>query len=174
MDRGYFSSELYHYLNKKHFIPIFRLKRTANSTVSKFYRSNKSNLLTYIKYNSKFVPIRYCKYYIDNNTYLVATTVDNHLSNNKIKELYCKRWRVEVAFKRLKSYLHINNIYSTTETLWKQELQFRILIDTLTIRTYNTVKALKQQNKIKILNYKYILFEYIHQFTIKIYERGIT
>lgn len=171
MDRGYFSSELYYYLYKKHFIPIFRLKCDANKTVSKFYRSNKNNLFTYIKYNNEFIPIRYCKYYIEDNTYLIATTVNN-LSNNKIKKLYNKRWRIEVAFKRLKSHLHINKIYSTSEFIYKQELQFRILIDTLTKRTYNNIintshKNIKHQ---QFINYKYVLFKYILFYVFKILE----
>ena len=176
MDRGYFSSELYYYLYQKHFIPIFRLKRNANKVVSKFYHSNKTNLFTYINYNNKFIPIRYCKYYIDNNTYVVATTINNY-TNNRIKKLYSMRWRIETSFKRLKSHLNINNIYSTSEFLWKQELQFRILIDTLTTRAHNNIKIIKQRKKITkkyIFHYKYILYEYIRYFIDKIFERDIT
>jgi len=33
--------------------------------------------------------------------------------------------------KRLKSHLNINKIHSQTEKLWLQEMQFRILLDTM-------------------------------------------
>ena len=52
----------------------------------------------------------------------------NH-SIEEIQALYKLRWRVELAFKRLKSNLNIEKIYSIHEPNWKQDVQFRVLVD---------------------------------------------
>ena len=70
------------------------------------------------------------KYFIKGHTYIIATSID-HLSTSKIKGLYKLRWRVEVQFKRLKSFNNLSKIHSTTESLWIQEVQARILYDTI-------------------------------------------
>ena len=110
---------------------IMRVKKDANKTVKKFYNSNKTHLISNIFYNEQIIPIRYVKYKIDNSVFIIATTLFNY-SIKKIKDIYKLRWRVELSFKRLKSYLNIEKIFSRTENLWKQELQVRILVDTIT------------------------------------------
>ena len=61
---------------------------------------------------------------------LCTTHLDK--TRSQLKHMYKQRWRVELSFKRLKSYLHINKIFALSELLWRQEMQARILIDTLT------------------------------------------
>lgn len=166
MDRGYFSSQLYYYLYSRHFTPIFRLKKDANRTVSLFYRSKYSNMYSFINYNNFKIPIRYVKYRIENHIYMLAT-IPNGFSIQKLKKLYALRWRVEVSFKRLKSYLNLNTIHATTPILWKQELQLRILIDSLTRKSMCKTKKQSYNH-----NYKFILFHYL--IYNKIIEYGIT
>ena len=57
-----------------------------------------------------------------------------------------------MSFKRLKSYLNIEKIFSRTENAWKQELQVRILVDTITRNS--------QINNLKIKKpYKFFLLK---------------
>jgi len=173
MDRGYFSAQLYSHFYSNYLIPIFRLKKDANKTVSLFYKSKLYNLHTFVYHEDTKIPIHYVKYRIDKKIYLLATT-PNGLSNYKLKKLYALRWRTEVSFKRLKSHLHINTIYATSHFLWKQELQFRILLDTLTKRAsiIHKTKKKKPKQKYAIINYKFILLQLLTYY--KIVEFGIT
>ena len=127
-----------------------RLKKDANITVKKFYNSNKTHLISNILYNDKIIPIRYVKYKIDNSVFIIATTLFDY-SIKKIKDIYKLSWRVELSFKRLKSYLNIEKIFSKTESLWKQELQVRILIDTITRNSQITNLKIKKTYKFFLL-----------------------
>ena len=108
-----------------------RLKRDAFKAPDLFYKSRKTSLKTHVLVNNTFIPIKLVKYKINDSIFMLCTT---HLdkTRNQLKHMYKQRWRVELSFKRLKSYLHINKIFALSELLWRQEMQARILIDTLT------------------------------------------
>ena len=151
LDRGYYSKEIFSTFYNLKIDCIMRVKKDANKTVKKFYNSNKTHLISNIFYNEQIIPIRYVKYKIDNSIFIIATTLFDY-SIKKIKDIYKLRWRVELSFKRLKSYLNIEKIFSRTESLWKQELQVRILVDTITRNT--------QINNLKIKKtYKFFLLK---------------
>ena len=134
MDRGYFSAKLHHYFHVAKIHAVFRLKKDANKTVRKFYLSQKTNLNTNIIYDEKIIPIRYVKYFINGTKYIIGTTI-KHMSHRLIKQLYKLRWGIETSYKRVKSFHNLNKIHARTEKLWFQELQLRILYDTLLIKT---------------------------------------
>jgi len=150
LDRGYYSKEIFSTFYNLKIDCIMRLKKDANITVKKFYNSNKTHLISNILYNDKIIPIRYVKYKIDNSVFIIATTLFDY-SIKKIKDIYKLRWRVELSFKRLKSYLNIEKIFSKTESLWKQELQVRILIDTITRNSQITNLKIKKTYKFFLL-----------------------
>ena len=79
---------------------------------------------------------------------MIGTTITD-MSSRQIKLLYKLRWGVETSFKRKKSYLNLNNIYARSEKLWKQEIQVRILYDTLLIRTQSKTEKIKRKHKSK-------------------------
>ena len=58
----------------------------------------------------------------------------------KLKKIYASRWRVEESFKRLKSNLKLEKSHARTPDLYIQEIEARILLDTLTLRTKVTIK----------------------------------
>lgn len=80
---------------------------------------------------------------------MIGTTITD-MSSRQIKLLYKLRWGVETSFKRKKSYLNLNNIYARSEKLWKQEIQVRVLYDTLLIRTQTKTEKVKRKKKTKI------------------------
>ena len=94
--------------------------------------------------DGEFIPIRYVKYLIEGKVFMIATSLFDK-SVKQIQDMYKLRWRVELSFKRLKSHLKINKIYATSEILWKQEMQLRILLDTITHRRRNTTDSSKLQ-----------------------------
>jgi hypothetical protein len=113
-------------------------------------------MLSHLQINDTFIPIRYIKYFIDGKKYIMATTLFDS-TNEEIKMLYKLRWRVELSFKRLKSHLHIEKIHSISEKNWLQDLQFRILFDTIVRQKqihHTNQKNQKNENK----SYKIILY----------------
>ena len=50
-----------------------------------------------------------------------------------VKSCYKRRWDVETSFRRLKSNLNLETCHSNTLGLYEQEIEARILLDTLTI-----------------------------------------
>ena len=143
---GYYSRLLYSHFYHYGVHALFRLKKDANKTVKKFYNSSKINLKSYIISENKFIPIRYFKYFIDGNKYILGTTMRD-ASIEKLQKMYILRWGVETSYKRIKSYQNINKIYSRTPKLWLQELQLRILYDTLLIRTQDNYRKIKNFNR---------------------------
>lgn len=155
LDRGYFSKEIFTLFFDKKVNCVMRIKKDANIIAKQFFKSKKRNLVSNIICNGKIIPIRYIKYTIDESVFMIATSLF-HKSINQIKNIYKQRWRVELNFKRLKSYLHLKKIYAKTESLWKQEVQLRILLDTLTRTKQLLLTKLNEKNKNKI-TYKYLL-----------------
>ena len=157
MDRGYFSLNVYGTFLSHKINCIMRLKKDANKHVHKFYKSkNNVKIVNFIE-NNKFLKIKLIKYYIDNNLYIIGTSLINS-TLNQLKKYYKMRWRVEISFKRLKSHLNINKIHSRTENLWLQELQFRILIDSISHSTQKQYVNIKSNNIKYIHTYVYIVY----------------
>ena len=73
-----------------------------------------------------FLKIRYFKYTVQNSLFIMATNIfDKNI--DYLADLYKKRWRVELSFKRLKSQLSIEKIFSLSEKCFLQDLQLIIL-----------------------------------------------
>ena len=155
LDRGYYSSQIYSLFYKRNVHCIMRLKKDANKSARSFFKSKRNDYFTNILYDGHFIPIRYIKYHINGSTFMMATTLF-HKTVKQIKDMYKLRWRVELSFKRLKSHLNINKIHAKSEQLWKQDMQRRILLDTITrqcqIRSYTSYITKK-----KTRSYRYIL-----------------
>ena len=130
LDRGYYSSSILNTFYQTGVSCVMRLKRTANAVVSNFYKSRKTDEIANILHEEKFLKLRLLKYSLNGHVYIMGTTLLSS-SLNQIKNLYKRRWRIEVCFKRLKSHLHLNHVHARTESLWLQEVQARILHDTV-------------------------------------------
>ena len=160
LDRGYFSKQIFYLFHTKGVGCVMRIKKDANITAKKFFNSRKRNLITTIIYNGTLIPIRYIKYMIEGKIFMIATSIFNK-TVKQIKDIYKLRWRVELSFKRLKSHLNIKKIHSKSELLWKQELQVRILLDTLT-RTKQIIDTQKHLTNKQKITYKYILIQLVY------------
>ena len=87
---------------------------------------------------------------------MLATTLLKS-SVKRLTKLYIKRWGVETSFKRLKSYQNIGTIYARSHKLWLQELQVRILYDSLIIRRQVYYSRNKAYNVHNLIVYFYLL-----------------
>lgn len=107
---------------------IWRLKINAFRGVRMFFNSWKTECFGLVS----GVKVRLVKYFIDGKTY-VCLTNDLSITRLQVKNHYASRWRVEESFKRLKSNLKLEKSHSLTPELFYQEVEARVLLDTITL-----------------------------------------
>ncbi|CAM9999860.1 unnamed protein product, partial [Phaeothamnion confervicola] len=132
-DRGYYSAELLRAILHAKMHAVFRLRVNAFQGCRRFFESNRVEMK---------VPIvgaglmRLVKYRIDGRWYACLTTLpQDEFDRGKIQKLYGDRWRVEEFFKRLKSSLFLETSHSRTTRGFRQEVEMRILVDTITLQS---------------------------------------
>lgn len=128
-DRGYYSKDLLRSVHDSGAFGVWRLKIDAFKGTRSFFNSCRTEDMCLIL----GVKARLLKYFIDGKTY-VCLTNDPSLSRKDIKTMYASRWRVEESFKRLKSNLKLEKAHAKTPALYIQEVEARVLLDTVTLR----------------------------------------
>lgn len=146
-DRGYYSKDLLRSVHDTRAFGVWRLKINAFRGTRSFFNSWKTEAKCLIS----GVEARLVKYFINGKTY-VCLTNDPSLSRRDVKALYASRWRVEESFKRLKSNLKLEKAHARTPSPYIQEVEARVLLDTITLRL---------QRKIKEPSYIYTLDTYV-------------
>jgi hypothetical protein len=123
-DRGYFSYDIIDKLNNKGINYIFRLK--YNKKEVQYMKNN--NINSYI-FKTKNINYKTVSYKINNSEqdyYLFTNLI--YKSIEELKDLYWKRWKVELHFKESKYNLSLNNINLKTENSLKQEIYIHNLL----------------------------------------------
>ncbi|CAN0342542.1 unnamed protein product, partial [Pylaiella littoralis] len=146
-DRGYYSKALLRSVDDSQAFGVWRLKINAFRGTRSFFNSWKTEATCLIL----GVKARLFKYFINGKTY-VCLTNDPSLSRQAVKAMYATRWRVEESFKRLKSNLKLEKANARTPSLYIQEVEARVLLDTITLRI---------QRKAKEPSYVYTLDTYV-------------
>ena len=118
MDRGYYSKKLLYLLNNRSINIIFRLKNNLKQISS---IKNKNDVITFIEYEGTKIKFRIIKYKINNKIYYLGTTIyDKNIKY--FKDLYWKRWKIEINFRHSKYNLSMNNIKSKTKNSIIQDI----------------------------------------------------
>ena len=159
LDRGYYSKKLFNLFHEKTIGCVMRVRKNANKTVKDFYSSRRRTLRSHLVVDDKIIPIKYIKYKVEDSLFVIATNLFDRTIKN-IKAIYKMRWRVELSFKRLKTFLNLNHIKAKTVKHWKQEVDFRILLDTI-IRRVQTLVQSKKSNKTLLIGKTKTLYSYI-------------
>jgi len=120
MDRGYYSENLLFLLNDKGLHPIFRLKKSM-LVVKQIIEKGQTSMNTNIVRNNKSIKFRIVTYTINDNKYYLGTTIMNH-TVSYFKDLYWKRWSVEINFRESKYLLSLNNILSRNQIKVRQDI----------------------------------------------------
>jgi len=134
-DRGYYSSDLMRSVHETGGYGVFRLKINAFKGVRSFFNSPNMESKCFVS----GIKCKVVKYFIEGKRY-VCLTNKLETTRREIKKIYASRWRVEESFKRLKSNLRLEKSHARTPDLYIQEIEARILLDTLTLRTKLTIK----------------------------------
>ncbi|CAM9104000.1 unnamed protein product, partial [Hapterophycus canaliculatus] len=146
-DRGYYSKDLLRSVHDARAFGVWRLKVDAFRGMRSFFNSSRTEAMCIML----GVKARLLKYFINGKTY-VCLTNDMSLSRKDVKAMYATRWRVEESFKRLKSNLKLEKAHARTPALYIQEVEARVLLDTITLRF---------QRRIKEPSYIYTLDTYV-------------
>jgi hypothetical protein len=118
MDRNYFSADLLRRLTEAGIKTVFRMSMVSNC-VKQFAKSNKSDIITTIKckHGSK-IKFRLIKYYVGRELYVIGTTIfDEEWSY--FRDLYWKRWKIEIHFRHSKYNLSLKQLSSQTSNTVK-------------------------------------------------------
>lgn len=143
-DRGYHSRQLVDAANAKGVRLVVRLRKTAFKAASKFWCSSSTHQKVASVNDAGAISVVYLyKYFIDNKEYMCLTNFESTQSD--VKRLYALRWKVETGFRRLKSNLRLEKAHSMCLRLFVQELEARILLDTVTM--LSDEKAPKYDNQ---------------------------
>jgi hypothetical protein len=123
-DRGYFSYDIIEKLNKKGINYIFRLK--CNKKEVQYMKNNNINNYIFKIKNINYKTVSYKINDSEEDYYLFTNLI--HKSIDELKDLYWKRWKVELHFKESKYNLSLNNINLKTENSLKQEIYIHNLL----------------------------------------------
>ena len=120
MDRGYFSKDLLHTLHKFGIDVIFRMKKNSYLVKQLKYK-NQTSMKTRIYYGNKIISFRIIMYNIGNKKYYLGTTIMNK-TVSYFKDLYWKRWRIEINFRESKYLLSLRNLMSRNINCIQQDV----------------------------------------------------
>lgn len=134
-DRGYYSKDLLRSVHDAGALGVWRLKINAFRGTRSFFNSWRTEATCIIR----GVKARLVKYFIAGKAY-VCLTNDQSVLRGDVKALYASRWRVEESFKRLKSNLKLEKAHARTPALYIQEVEARVLLDTVTLRLQERIK----------------------------------
>jgi len=154
MDRGYFSKELLFIFDNMKIKTIFRMK--INSLMIKdIIRKGQTDMRTTIIYKNKSIKFRIISYNLNGNHYFLGTTIMNH-KTEYFKELYWKRWSIEINFRESKYILSLNNILSKTENKIKQDIYSHNIL--FLISSFFNINLQKILPTNKFINTKNLLY----------------
>jgi len=125
MDRGYYSKDLLLFFNVLSIDVIFRLSKNI-SIVKKLIKKNQESTIVNIKCQDDIIiKFRVLVYQINDKKYYLGTTIFNH-TISYFKNIYWKRWKIEINFRYSKYMLSLNNLSSKNE--------IKILQDVYTVK----------------------------------------
>ena len=146
MDRGYYSEDMYRYFASKGYICLLRLKED--------YRLSKNCPGDHIDIlkgdpskDTEDIKVRVIKVKLDNGTfeYLATNLFDDSLSDADFKELYFRRWPIEVKYKELKSQFQLEYFSGNSSITVEQDFY-------VTLFYANLVSLVKKQADLVIKN----------------------
>jgi hypothetical protein len=154
-DRGYPSKELIAALINDNINFVMRVSKSFLKEVNGV-KSNDE--IVSFKYKDKRYRMRVVKFMLDSGEeeILVTTLLDKTLSIEDFKELYFKRWGIEVKYDELKHRLQVENFTGKTPISIKQDFYATIfLANMVTLAKMQSDDEIQEKNDEKELKYNY-------------------
>ena len=147
-DRGYFSYAMLYWHTKNAIHPIFRMPIQTYPVIKEFFEGERTDEIVEIfltrerftkirkkdpRVGVQSLRIRLIKYQIENESYVLGTTLfdKNIYKADKFQKLYHERWDIEELYKISKALIEVQDFHSQSERGVKQELFAHFVMITL-------------------------------------------
>ena len=172
-DRGYWKREIAHYLLENGHDFVFRMNKINNKLIS-LKTGETNDFIGSFEIGSgkdvQSIKVRYLHYKHDKYDYYIATSLFD-VSIEEIKEIYTKRWTIEVVYKLLKGVCDLGIMKHKNELFYAQNIHmFRITYLIQTIFTlalnyeYDVDKHQKKNYKLTMEAFNdYIFSKLVHK-----------
>lgn len=154
-DRGYPSTKLISYLDSN---KIQYLMRVSSMFLKEVNDARKEDQVIKINVDGKSIKIRVLKFMLDSGIeeVLITSLQDKDLGINEFKELYFKRWDIEVKFNELKNKLQIENFTGDTPVAVEQDFYAAMyLTNMVAIAKAEATQKIQEKGEVKELKYQY-------------------
>jgi hypothetical protein len=170
-DRGYPSKDFISFLDEKGLKYLIRIKR--NKFSKQFDNANKDDQIIKIEYMGKTLYVRVINIVLQTGEIekLITNVYDENFTIQGFKELYFKRWGVEVKYNQLKSRYELENFSGSNPIAVMQDFYSAIYLSNMMALAKSEANEKVKEEK-KDLKYEYkvnmnILISKIRQILIK-------
>ena len=111
-------------------------------------------LTTGIKLNTRCIRIK-LENENDENEYIITNLTKEEMSNEKFKELYRKRWKIETNYNIIKNVLELGNFTGETKTAIEQDFYATIYLNNISNIAINEAQEEYKKKEKKEKKYKY-------------------
>ncbi|MCB2291894.1 IS4 family transposase [Clostridium sp. CS001] len=153
-DRGYPSKDLICFMEKKKLKYLMRVSTSFKS----FSNVKGEDQIVEIKNNKEKLKVRVLKFDLDSGVteILITNIFDESFTVMDFKELYFKRWGIEVKYNELKNRLQIENFTGETVIAINQDFYATVyLANMATLVKMDADVIISERNKDKDLKYEY-------------------
>lgn len=155
-DRGYPSR---HFISYLHSNAITFLMRVSSSTLKEINESKGPDQRIEIKgVNGEVISLRVLRFTLDSGMeeILVTNLMDEDLGIQEFKELYFKRWGIEVKYLELKSRLQLENFTGDTPISVEQDFYASIYLgNMMALLKHEANETITEENQEKDLKHTY-------------------
>ncbi|MGV8982673.1 IS4 family transposase [Clostridium sp.] len=153
-DRGYPSNDLISYIEQKKIKYLMRVSLSFKSLVN----VKGEDQIVEIKHKKETLKVRVLKFPLDSGVteILITNIFDETFTVSDFKELYFKRWGIEVKYNEIKNRLEIENFTGETPIAIKQDFYATIYLSNMVALAKMDANAIiNEKNKDKNLKYEY-------------------
>ena len=154
-DRGYPSTGLIAYLFENQIDFVMRAKRNFSNDVMNAKNEDQTILMNSNKMSYR---VRVVRLMLESGQeeILLTSLLDEKFTLTVLKELYFKRWSIEIKYDELKNRLEIENFTGINKIAIEQDFYASIYVSNM-IELVRAQKndSIKQKNKLKGLKYEY-------------------
>lgn len=154
-DRGYPSRELISFIEDK---KIKYLMRSKVNFVKELKTATKEDQIIEVKYNGEILKIRVLRFMLslEVEEILLTNIMDETLGIKEFKELYFKRWSIEVKYDELKNRLEMEDFTGETPIAIEQDFYASIyLSNMIALAKKDANQIINENNEGKELKYEY-------------------
>jgi hypothetical protein len=154
-DRGYPSKEIISFIEDK---KIKYLMRSKVNFIKELKTATKEDQIIEVKHNSQILKIRVLRFMLNSEIeeILLTNVMDKNLGIAEFKELYFKRWSIEVKYDELKNRLEIEDFTGATPIAIEQDFYASIYLSNMVALAKKDANiSINKNNKGKELKYEY-------------------